>query len=628
MAQQNTDALFRFAMSEDGMKLGVSRYFPPNGGEGPSVELLRRQVASAGVQLPIDEIAAKQVVEAIQRDGEIRRMVLVHGIPAQEPKNASLVALGDFEYPVFPGDRFARKHEPKHAADGQTIDGRVLKPTQDFEPEDIEVTMGENVELDPLTEAYVSQVWGMVRYKDGVISVDPIPTIDEDAIQVRGNIHGKDFRGQDITPARLEKEMRDLGVVIDIDSDRLDAKLRQARANGVPLFDQVIVAGKHPVPGRDGWFEFLVSSRELSGVEDDSGRLDFKNRGTYPLVEPGQIVGRLHPPTPGEGGIDIYGKTIPAHGGQELRIHLGENVLVHEDKITYESKAQGILVMERNVISVTDCLLIPGNVDLNSGNVKLEHGSVKILGSVQAGFEVSAPKHVIVQGSVESAHVYAGGNIDVGGGILMPDGGKIEAEGDVAASYTTNANIYAGGNVKISNDITNSYIRAEGKLIAYEGKGHIQGGDIQTAKGMVVNEIGSDLGVKTKVGLAIEYESDDELRLERAKIKEAIQRIDDTLGTDPAESILMRTPPEKRPAVAEVLKHRITLVKRRKALSEQINQLMLKRQEELRGLKIKVLRQVHPGVTIYFGNKSVTTKKRAEACTISWSDSLRQIVLD
>ncbi|MBU4378277.1 MAG: FapA family protein, partial [Proteobacteria bacterium] len=109
------DAQFRFAMSEDGMKLGVSRYSPPQGGEGPSVALLKRQVAKAGVGLPVDEEAAREIISAIQRDEEIRRVVLVRGIEVQEPSHASLVALGNLEYPVFPGDRFARKHPPQHA---------------------------------------------------------------------------------------------------------------------------------------------------------------------------------------------------------------------------------------------------------------------------------------------------------------------------------------------------------------------------------------------------------------------------------------------------------------------------------------------------------------------------------
>ncbi|CCH49173.1 FapA family protein [Pseudodesulfovibrio piezophilus] len=626
--KESPDAQFRFAMSEDGMKLGVSRYFPPNGGEGPSVKLLCRQVAEAGVRLPVDENAANQVIAAIQRDGEVRRIVLVHGIPVQEPRHASLVALGNLEFPVFPGDRFARKHEPLPARDGETIDGRILKPKEDFEPNDIEVSMGENIELDPLTECYVSQVWGLARFREGTLSVDPIPSISEDSIVVKGPLHYKDFRGLEITPARIEKEMRDLGVVIDLDLESLRARLEEAKKTELTLYDQIFVQGEHPIPGQDGWFEYLVSSREETGIEDASGRLNFRERGAYPMVEPGQIIGRLHEPTAGEGGIDIYGKTIPASGGNHLRVHLGENVLVHDDKKTFESKAKGIMVMERNVLSVTDCLIVPGNVDLNTGNLKVEHGSVRVLGSVQAGFEVSAPKHVVVVGSVESATVTAGGNVEVMGGILMPDGGQITAGGDIIANYATNAKISAGGNIHIANDVTNSNIRTKGYLIAISGKGHILGGEIISAKGIAANEIGSELGVLTTVTVNIEHEEDTELRAQRSKVKQAIQRIDESLGTDPPEFILQRTAPENRPAVAEVLKHRITLVKRRKAISEQINQLALQRQEELAGIKIKVKKALYPGVTIKFGRRVFKIDHYTPASVIYWSDRLREIVFE
>lgn len=610
------------------MKLGVSRYFPPNGGEEPSVELLKRQVASAGVTLPVDEVAAEKVVQSAQDGSEIRRAVLVRGVPATEPRDASMTALGDLDYPVFPGDRFARKYEPVEASEGQTIDGRVLTPSSTREPEDIKIEMGENVEFDAVTESYVSRVWGMARYKDGKLWVDPIPKISEDAVFVRGTLHARDYRGEKITTARIEKEMRDMGVVIDIDSEEIEAKLEHVRKTKKPLFDQVLVAGRHPVPGRDGWFEFHVSSREEAGTEDDSGRLDFRNRGKYPMVRPGQTIGRLHPPTFGQGGIDIYGKTIPASGGKDLTIHLGENVLMHDDKETFESKAEGIVSLERNVLSVTDCLVVSGNVDLNTGNVHVEHGSVKVLGSVLAGFSVSAPKHVVVQGSVESATVSAGGSVEVSGGILMPDGGKLTAGGDVTANYATNANIEAGGDVFIANDVNNSIIHAQGKFHAVSGQGHVQGGTITSAKGMVINELGSDMGVETNVVVQIEHSEDEVLRQERKKVKDAIAKIDEALGNESPQVILERTAPEKRSAVAEVLKHRITLVKRRKAISEQLNQLALARQAELAGVKIEVKRFIHPGAHLRFGAKRFTVSERAEASVISWSESCRDIVLE
>lgn len=625
---KSPDAQFRFSMSEDGMKLGVSRYSPPEGGEGPSVDLIKRQVAAAGVTLPVDEVAAAKVVQSAQQGGEVRKAVLVRGLPATEPRDGSLMALGDLDYPVFPSDRFARKQEPVEARDGQTIDGRILHPSSTREPEDIDIEMGENVEYDAVTESYVARVWGLARFKDGRLWVDPLPKITEDAVFVRATLHHKDFRGEKITTARIEKEMRDLGVVIDIDSDDIENKLDKTRTSKKPLFDQVVVAGRHPVPGRDGWFEYLVSSREETGTEDESGRLDFRDRGNYPMVRPGQVIGRLHPPTLGQGGIDIYGKTIPASGGRELTIHMGENVAVHDDKETYESKAQGIVSMERNVLSVTDCLLISGNVDLNTGNVHVEHGSVKILGSVQAGFSVSAPKHVIVQGSVESATVSAGGSVEVSGGILMPEGGKLTAGGDVTASYTTNAIIEAGGDVHVANDITNSFIHADGVFYAVSGKGLVQGGRITSARGMVINEIGSDMGVETQIVVEIEHAEDEGLRQERKKVKDAIAKIDDALGTDAPQAILERTPPEKRAAVGEVLKHRITLVKRRKAISEHLNQLALERQAELAGIKIQVKRFVHPGSTIRFGAKRFSVGERTEASVVYWSESCRDIVFE
>ncbi|AMK10481.1 FapA family protein [Pseudodesulfovibrio indicus] len=619
------DARFRFCLSEDGMKLGVNRYFPPSGGEGPSVELLRRQVAEAGVRLPIDEEAARRIVEAVELGNEFRGITLVRGVPPTEPRDASLAALGDLEYPVFPNDQFLRFRPAAKAANGVTIDGRPLTPERKFVPKELEAEPGENVEWDPAAKAFRSRVWGTARITDGVVAVDPAARITEDEVEVIGTIRHKDFKGEPITPARIDKELRDMGVLIDPDLDKLEAKLNQAAELDMPLPNQVLVKGQHPIPGRDGWLEYLVSTREEAGTEDDTGRLDFRNRGIYPMAAPGQIIARLHRPTSGEGGIDIYGKTIPASAGHELHVHLGENVLLMPDGVSYESRTNGVVVMERGTLSVTDCLLVNGNVDLNSGNVKVEHGSVKIRGSVQSGFSVSAPKHVIVEGSIESATIHAGGQVEVKGGILMPDGGEVVSEGDVVASYAANARIRAGGDVHITNEIQNSVIQAEGKLYALSGKGTIQGGEILTRKGVEVNEIGSELGVATVVGVHIESAQDEELRQERAKVVQAIQKIDGALGTESPQALLARTPPSKRPAVAEVLKHRQTLVRRRKTLSERINQLALQHQEELEGVTIKVNRLVHPGVVIRFGTVRRTVDKRLEASVFYWDARRREI---
>jgi len=624
---QNSDALFRFALSEDGMKLGVSRYFPPKGGAEPSVELLKRQVAEAGVDLPVDEDAARQVIEAIRNHGEVKRITLVRGIPAREPRDGSLSALGNLDLPVFPGDHFARLRKACHAENGRTIDGRILKPKGNFKPEIVEIQLGENVDYDPVEDAFVSRVWGMARLRDGVLRVDPIPRICEDAITVTATVHARDFRGQPVTPARMEKELRDLGVVIDIDSDGLARMIARAGERGEPLPGQVVVQGRYPVPGQDGWLEYLVSSREGAGTEDALGRLDFRSRGAFPMVDPGQAIGRLHPPTQGEGGIDIYGKTIPAHAGRDLIVHAGENVGRLDDGVTFQSKARGVVVMERSVLSVTECLVIHGNVDLESGHVEVEEGSVKITGSIQAGFRVSAPKHVFVSGSVESATVTAGGNIEVSGGILMPDGGRITAGGDVVAGFATNAIIRAEGDVDVAHDVTNSMIQAKGKFYGIRGKGIVQGGAVLAARGLEVNEVGSDLGVPTTVGLLVENETESALERERLEIKQSLRKIDEAVGNEPAEMILARTPREKFRAVSELLQHRERLSERRKEIGRELNRLAMDRQQDLAGIRIKVKRFLFPGATVRIGVRSRTFKTRSEAATIFWDIETRGIVV-
>jgi hypothetical protein len=624
--RDSPDAEFRFCMSEDGMKLGVNRYFPPNGGKEPSVALLKAQVAACGVRLPVDEDAAKRIVEAVQTGDEFRGITLVRGIPPREPREATLAGLGDLEFPVFPDDRFLRFRPPAKAAAGESIDGRALPPNGSFTPKPVKVETGENVGWDAASEAYYALVWGMARIRDNVVSVDPLARITDDEVEVVGTVYHKDFRGEPITPERIEKELRDMGVLIPVDLEALAAKLRQAADMNMPLPNQVLVKGAHPVPGRDGWLESLVATREETGTEDASGRLDFRDRGTYPMVVTGQIIGRLHPPTAGEGGIDIYGKTIPAHAGRELKIHLGENVLLQNDGVTYTSKAQGVAVMEQNTLSVTQCLVVQGNVDLNSGNVKVEHGSVKVLGSVQAGFSVSAPRHVLVEGSIESAAVYAGGLVEVKGGILMPDGGEIVSDGRVIANYAVGARIRARHDVVIANEIQNSTIRTDGRLVALSGKGTVLGGEILSRKGVEVNELGSELGVATVVGIIFENAEDEDLREERIRVVRSIKKIDATLGTEPPEQLLARAPEARRPALAEVIRHRDALVLRRDALSEKINRLTLHHQQELEGVAIKVKKFVHPGTVLKFGNVKKKVEKRMEASVFYWDAEKRDIV--
>ncbi|KAB1442958.1 FapA family protein [Pseudodesulfovibrio senegalensis] len=619
------DAKFRFCLSEDGMKLGVSRYQPPsNNGAPPSTELIKKQVAEAGVTLPVDEDAAQKVLACIESGKDFKGIALVRGIEMQEPQDASFEKKGDLNFPVFPGDCFAVKTPPVAARNGQTINGVVTKPKSTKKPKDITITVGENCEFNPSDGSYTATVFGMARVRDDKIQVDPLLRVDKDNITISCTIFHQDFSGKPISVSQIEKELLDLGVVIDMELEEMDRALRKASIGNEPVKDVLVVRGRHPVNGKDGWLEYLVSTREQTGTEDESGRLDFKDRGAYPSVDEGQTVARLHPPTKGQGGIDIFGKTVPANEGRELFIHLGENVILLEDEITFQATARGILVMERNTLSVSECLVLSGNVDMGTGNVRVDTGSVKVLGNVQAGFEVRAPKHVVVGGSIESATVVTGGNVEVSGGILMPDGGLVEG-GDVITSYMNNGRVLAHGNIVFKNEISNSNIQAFGKIIAEKGKGIIQGGTSLCSRGMTVNELGSELGVKTVVGINLSTEDDLDLIKERKHLVKELNKIDKILGKGDPRDILTRTPADKREAVVKIIKHRMNVSKRYKNVTEELTEKADMRQQELAGISIKVMRTIHAGVIIKMGGQTVQVKKTMDRTQIHWNQDERKI---
>lgn len=622
----SNDARFRFCMSDDNMKLGISRYFPPKGhGAQPSVELIKQQVAGAGVQLPVDEEAAARVIEHLAEAKDITGITLVRGITVQEPQDGRFELLGNNEYPVFPGYKFAVKYPARPPRKGETIAGEITNPKSSKEPQDVTIRAGENCDFNATEGSYTSQVYGMVRVKDDEVWVDSLLHVDASEITVTSTIFHQDYFKAPISVSKIEKELLDMGVALEINPDAIDNVIRKASIGQQAQPNTILVQGRHPVNGKDGWLEYLVSTRDTAGTEDDTGRVDFKNRGAYPSVDPEQTIARLHPPTNGEAGIDIYGKTVPASEGKALHIHSGENVEMLDDEVTFVSKGTGIMMVSRNVLSVTECLMLPENVDMNTGNVKVETGSVKVGSNVLAGFRVEAPKNIIVMGSIESAEVEAGMNIEVSGGILMPDGGLVTAGGDVSVSYMNNAHVKAEGNIVFKNEISNSRIQAHGYIKAEKGKGIIQGGKTICSRGMEVNELGSELGVETIIGVNLSTGEDKEVIQERASLGKELKKIDKAVGKGDPREILKRLPPEKRPAVIKIVKHRMTVAKRYKEVCAELAEKAEIRRRELHGVRIKVLKQIHPGVVIKMGGHTARVKKAMDRTMIYWNEDEQKI---
>lgn len=596
----DADARIRFVMNTSGMKVGISQYFPPSGRGLPlSPALILKQLRQAGITADMDQEAAVKACAILASGGDTKSLIIARGTPATEPRDSVVDLAGDPALPVLPGMFIGKVRPCAPGAKGLTADGRELEPQSARVPARLRV--GDNIALDRGDASLRSTVYGLIRQTEADIRVEPLVRIAGDDFAVSATLYPADFNGQPLTAATLDEELKRLGVVLKTRAPAVQAALDQAGASGQPQ-ELDIVQGTAPSPGKDGWLELLVTVRETGPVEKD-GRIDYSDRGAFPSVDGGMVVAVLHPPSRGVPGMDVFGRPHPASEGRPAEVYAGENVEVDADGVTYRATAPGMLVFEGNVLMVTECLEVRRDVGFATGNIRVEKGSVKILGAVSKGFQVKAPGHVVVADVVESAEVEAGRDVHVRGGIMMPGGGRVWAGGSVNAQYAINARIEAGGDVVITNEVSNSAIRAGGRFIAARGTGAVQGCEIVCGAGAHINELGSPIGAHTVLAVSAKDTQHTDLLKEKRILRRRVRRVNEVLGLSDARTILTRTPEAKRQAVGEILKARI----RDQARLEEIAAILAEEQEQrfkaLEAASIVVIGTVHPGVVIKFGGR-------------------------
>lgn len=633
-AQTNdSDARVRFALSEDGLTLGISRYFPPAGnGKELSAESIREQLRAAGVEKEPEPGACEKIVQYLSEGKEITGKALVRGEPAAEPRDASLNPEGDLSFPVFPGQVCARLTPAVRPAEGMTIDGRVLKPKETRKPKEIHAKAGKHCAFDEKTGAFTARTYGLASVTDNEVSVAPLLRITKDKAHLRAGIHFRDNLGREMSLELFTPELQRLGIALKPDRQALEAAVAQARETGKLVEKMTLVRGKRPVPGKDGHLEFLVDMPQKAGTVDEQGRIDWKNRGTHSSIAEGDTIARLHPPEPGVGGMDIFGKPIPPAEGKELTVLAGENVeLVGES--TFKATGPGMVVHERKVLSVTDCLQV-NDVDVSTGNIRVASGSVRINGSVQTGFKVTAPNHVVVGDTVENARIEAGGDVEVQNGILMAEAGEegeteglILAGGSVQAGFGTGARIVAGGDVLFNSEVINCRIEAQGMVATPSSKGILHGGEITAVKGVEAQELGSELGATTTI--VIPWEGDEDLSLleKKAELAKEIRELNEQLGPGEDEEILLKAKTDQQHVVGARLERRSKLKKNLEVVAASIARFKAKRREAILKARVRVHGVIHPGVAIKIAGRTMQVTKPISRSQLYFDPEVGEIVV-
>jgi len=405
-------------------------------------------------------------------------------------------------------------------------------------------------------------------------------------------------------PRELIESLDEAGVNRNLDLERLAVLCTEA-ARGTKQTDILLAVGKHPSAGIDGWFEAAVktTSDDVEFSRDDHGNIDFRTQNSFTNVEPDDLIGIIHPPRAGTPGVTAHGKQIEPRMGQPLDIRAGDGVRLDPEQGKAFATRAGRVILESNVLTVSEQVIIPGDLDLETGNIDF-NGFVEVRGDVLDGFHIKAARGIKVAGNVGACRLESGGPVEIGS-VSGKGKGEIRCEGELKTRYLNEALVECLGNLTVSHEIRNSTVKSTGHIVV--NRGTISGGETTALEGVEARHLGSVSGARTSITAGVYFPEEDRISHLRHRLKSTgaqVRRIDETLGPlDPGRA--------KIQALREALQLRIEILTQRKQklLGERVKvkrelELFTPQEHPTANPKINATSSLREGVVLNLGNQS------------------------
>ncbi len=371
----------------------------------------------------------------------------------------------------------------------------------------------------------------------------------------------------------------------------------------------VLARGVEPVSGADGWFELTVkvSGEETEFEEDEEGNIDLRNLNAYSEIEPDQKLGTVHPPQDGIHGITVHGLPVLAERGQPFQLIAGEGVVLkYEDRVAFAVRS-GRALFEKQIISVVDQLVVPGDIDLSIGNIDF-NGFVEVKGDVPDDFDIKTTKGIKVSGHIGACNIESDSSIEITS-MAGKDLGQITCYGDLHANFLNQVTVICYGDVYVTNEIRNSMIKSTGKVIVERGS--IIGGSCTAMDGVEAKDFGTSSGQKTRVVAGIYFPDADRFDYLREQLKSINQQIDSiSAALKPLKRHL-----ERDDDIATSAEVRLTILNEKlDKLHEEKNnfsaEINASKPQEFssQNPKINVFKSLKEGVSIVLGNTTEEIK--------------------
>jgi uncharacterized protein (DUF342 family) len=385
------------------------------------------------------------------------------------------------------------------------------------------------------------------------------------------------------------------------DADTVGAALI---AKGVPL-----------VPGRNARLEFKIDLKQRTGLADSHGKIDFKEKNFAVNVHTGQLLCRKFPLQKGQAGTDLLGNEVPVTEGTDLSLGAGEHVTMAEENgvLLFRSDIDGVVDFHNNILTVSDLLVIDGDVGHTTGHIRTE-SHCRINGSVLGGYKVVATRGVEIEGNLEAGAVLsAGGDVLIKGGVRGHKT-RLTCSGTLRTSYIEEAQVHCGSELEVAKYVMNAQIfclgdiRVLGQDIHLENHGSILNSNLHFLKRLDARGIGSEKSEETILHAGYDYKAEE---LDE-KINDLLKNINRVItaksrqsqlnmSSDSFLADLKKLPPHLRKREMKLqglLKQLILKKKKYRAMQQNLQKTRLRRLAETR---ISIEGQVYPRVLADFG---------------------------
>lgn len=259
----------------------------------------------------------------------------------------------------------------------------------------------------------------------------------------------------------------------------------------------VVARGRAPCEGKDEELIWDESFQKKSSVDaEDEVPANHYTFNSIVTLAKDQVIGTLRPPCPPRDGVDVTGEAIKAEGSHqplELETSIRRST---EDTSQIISNVPGRVVQNGLVLLIEEVLVIPGNIDFQTGNMNSTI-HLHVAGAIQSRFDVRCEKSIAVGDAIEAATVEATGDIVVKGGIVGRNSGSVCAGGEIVAKFCTEADLTAAGDIRVAVELIGCRVRTNSRLIG--DRLAMIGGHAYARSGCQLKSLGSDGNVPTRI---------------------------------------------------------------------------------------------------------------------------------